>query len=79
MNDVAIGLNRKRKAPPTSATAAAVEGGGSGDVEHSESAAFTRVCMIVDVYCSPSTAGLHVHIGFVFLVIRNPCIMLIVM
>ena len=49
VNDVAAGLNRKRKAPPTnSPPTSAAESGGGGDVEDSrESAAFTRVCMII--------------------------------
>ena len=49
VNDVAAGLNRKRKAPPTNSppTSATAESGGGGDVEDRESAAFTRVCMII--------------------------------
>ena len=64
VTDVAAGLNRKRKAPPTnSPPTSAAESGGGGDVEDSESAAFTRVCMIISSVMSTAvltvlTAGM---------------------
>ena len=61
VNDGAAGLNKKRIAPPTnSPPTLAAESGGGGDVEDSESAAFTRVCMIISSVMSTAvlTAGM---------------------